>query len=91
MTYILEKKTGESPHFYEDAWQPRWEQMKRNFLDYGDLPNGYEALCITQDQHEAAAAVMCVFGKKDHETENLRLYWPHLDWDRVEDMAREME
>ena len=89
MTYIIEKKIGKSPQFYEDAWQPCWEHMKRDYLDFGEVPPGYEAICITQKQGVAADAVLYVFGANSDEAKNLKKCWSHLEWDFVEEMARQ--
>jgi len=83
MPYIIEKKIGEEPHFYEDAWQSCWEEMKRKHLDFGELPPGYEAVCITQDQIVAAAAVITLFGANSEDVAKLRASWPHLDWNKI--------
>ena len=88
MTYIVEKKFGKSPQFYEDAWQPCWEYAKRDYLDFGETPPGYEVLCVTQDQQQAAVAVMAIFGEGSDEIKYLRKAWPHLKWDVVEKLAR---
>jgi len=89
MTYIVEKKIGQCPRFYEDAWQPCWDEMKRKYLEFGELPPGYEALCITQKQTMAAAAIICVFGQDDEEVTRLKSDWPHLYWDGVYEIARQ--
>ena len=81
--YIVEKKVGTGPVFYEDAWQPYWEEMRNKYLAFGELPTGYEALCVTNDQAVAASAVIEIFGVDDEETQNLQSCWPHLDWSKL--------
>lgn len=83
MTYIVEKKIGKGINFFEDDWSHEYKRIREDFLEYGELPSGYEALCITNSQTEAAIAYSTLEGIDSHLVSKLRECWPHLDWEKI--------